>query len=285
MAPRTYLYVPGDQPDKLAKAHSRGADALIVDLEDAVSPSRKAAAREIAAGMLGDLVTGPGEVWVRVNDLPGHLEPDLACAVIQGLAGVVVPKVRSAEDVSVVAGAVADAEANAGLEGGVLGLIPMIETAEAILAGPAIARSDRTTRLMIGELDLAAELGIDAADDEPLLPIRMGVVVASAAAGIAPPVGPVALDFRDLIALRESTQRLRRMGFGARQVIHPAQVSVVNEILAPGEEEVAAARALVAAFDAALAAGRGIIADDEGRMIDEAVVRRARRLLDGVDGL
>jgi citrate lyase subunit beta/citryl-CoA lyase len=110
--------------------------------------------------------------------------------------------------------------------------------------------------------------------------VRMQIVLASAAAGLEPPIGPVSTDFTDLDALRESTWTLKRMGFGARAAIHPAQVGVINEMFTPTSEEVEEARRLLARFEAG---GRGATTDDDGRMIDEAFVRSARRILSIAD--
>jgi citrate lyase subunit beta/citryl-CoA lyase len=134
--------------------------------------------------------------------------------------------------------------------------------------------------MMIGELDLGAELGVDPTATEAMMPLRMEVVVASAAAGIAPPLGPVLADFRDLDELAVDTRRLARQGFGSRPAIHPAQVAVINAAFTPGPVEVARARRMVEMYEAALAAGKGAATDQDGRMVDEAVIRVARRVLD-----
>jgi citrate lyase subunit beta/citryl-CoA lyase len=136
---------------------------------------------------------------------------------------------------------------------------------------------------MIGEIDLAAELGVDLDDEDVLVPLRLQVVVASAAAGLLPPLGPVSPDFRDLAALATGTARLRRMGFGARPAIHPAQVPVFNQVLGPDPDELAEAGRLIELYERGLAAGRGVVLDDRGRMIDEAAVRVARRILGTAD--
>ena len=133
---------------------------------------------------------------------------------------------------------------------------------------------------MIGELDLSAELGIDPTNQLALLPLRMQIVVVSAALGLEAPLGPVSPDFRDLETLRQETEELAGLGFGSRPAIHPLQVPVYNEVFGPSPEVVARARKLVSLYDSALAEGRGAVTDDEGHMVDEAVVRLARRVLD-----
>jgi citrate lyase subunit beta/citryl-CoA lyase len=135
-------------------------------------------------------------------------------------------------------------------------------------------------QLGLGELDLRAEVGIEPSDDErELLPVRVQVVLASAAAGLAPPIGPISTDFRDHEALQHSTDALRRLGFGSRWAIHPAQVPVINQVFMPTPEQLEAARRLVERFDGALDQGVGVGVDEDGKMVDEAVVRAARRIL------
>jgi len=150
-----------------------------------------------------------------------------------------------------------------------------------VLDARAIASaSPRVRRLQVGEADLRADIGVTLGDDErELLTVRSMVVLASAAAGIEPPVGPVSTQFTDLDALRDSTRALARLGYVGRACIHPAQCAVVNEVFTPSAEQVAAARDLVARYEAAIAAGQGVFTDDRGRMVDLAVVRAAHRTL------
>ena len=278
-APRSYLYVPGDRLDHIERAASRGADALILDLEDAVAPARKDAARETVAASIQGLTDAGATVWVRVN-AGSRLHDDVRAVVAPGLAGIVVPKATSAlvEHASAI---VATAERAAALVEGSVAVTALIETAGGVLEAASVARAPRVVQLGLGEADLAADLGIVASDDErEFLPLRLQVGVASAAAGRNPPVGPVATDFRDLDRLRVSTERLRRQGFGARSTIHPAQVAVVNDVFTPSDEEVERARDLVQRFDESIAAGDGVATDADGRMIDEAVARSARAILE-----
>lgn len=268
---RSALYVPGDQPDKLAKAAGRGADALIVDLEDAVPPHAKDRAREqVAAWLAGPAAGDAGpQIWVRVNPGPRGLR-DARAVALPAVTGLCVAKTETPEDL------VAIDEALGGAPW--IALSPILESAAAVLAAPALAGCPRVTRLQLGEADLCADLGVEPGPDErELLWARSQVVLASAAAGIGPPLGPVSTDFRDAEALRRSTEALRRLGFHGRACIHPAQIPVVHEVFTPSEEELARARALIERFERA---GSGVVLDDRGRMVDEAVIRRARRLLD-----
>lgn len=285
---RSYLYVPGDRPDRLAKAaagamSAGGADALIADLEDGVAASAKDAARAAVAGFLLDLSDRSGagerprppEVLVRVNN-DGRLGDDLSAVVAAGGSAVYLPKADAAS-LRAVDLLLADLE---GDRRGSTAVVALVESARGVLDAEELAAHPRVRNLAIGEADLTAELGIDPSPDgRELWPVRSALVVASAAAGIDAPTGPVSTDFSDLDALRESTTALRRAGFGARSAIHPAQLPVINDVFTPTEEEVAAARRLVELFEASVARGDGACVDDRGRMVDEAVVRSARRVL------
>ncbi|MFD3482913.1 HpcH/HpaI aldolase/citrate lyase family protein [Streptomyces sp. NPDC058665] len=267
---RSALYVPGDRPDMLAKAPSRGADALIVDLEDAVPLAGKDRARATVAAWLAGRGTEPAgpAIWVRVN--PGERGHDDVRALLgRGVTGFFVAKTESPEDIEAVAGLLADDPSAV--------LCPVLESAAAVLAALSIANCPRVARLQLGEADLRAELGVSLGPGEPeLLWARSHVVLASSAAGLAPPMAPAATDVGDLGALRASTESFKRLGFRGRTCVHPAQLPVIHEVFTPTPTELADARDLVDRFDSA--AG-GAMLDEGGRLIDEAIVRRARRLL------
>lgn len=272
--PRSYLYVPGDAEGKLRKALDRGADALIVDLEDAVPPAGKDAARQAVVRWLADADPGRCQIWVRVNDGQGRVPDVAALAGSPSLTGLALAKLDDPGEVAEVDAVLAAAGDRTTL------LMPLLETARAVLDAGAIARQPRVHQLQIGEVDLAADTGIAPGPDEAeLAPLRASVVLASAAAGIAPPVGPVSRELADVGVLEESTTRLRRQGFFGRCCIHPAQLAVAHAVFTPSDVELAEARAAVDAFDAAVAAGTGVIRDSAGGMVDLAVVRRARMLL------
>ncbi len=281
MIARSYLYVPGNAPDKLAKVLGRGADAVIVDLEDAVPWSAKDSARATVAewlrGLDGD--TAGVEVWVRVNPGPLGVE-DVAAVVAPGLRGVMVAKTESRADLDAIDDALGKAEAREQLDPGEVGVVPLLESAGALLEAQAIAAAPRVVRLQVGEADLAADLGFgDGADDADWAAIRSSIVVVSAAAGISAPVAPVSTDFRDLERFAETTRALARRGYVGRACIHPAQVAVANAVFTPSDDAVEDARALVTMFDQAVSEGRGVVVGPDGRMVDEAVVRRARSVI------
>jgi citrate lyase subunit beta / citryl-CoA lyase len=277
---RSYLYVPGDQPHKLERATRSGADAVIADLEDAVAPSAKTAARKTVADWLATRTgTDQPEIWVRVNASQLTAE-DVHAVISPSLAGLCLPKVDGPQQIRRLDDLATTGEQRAGFAPGSIRVLPLLESAAGILSAQAIAQAPRVAQLGLGELDLCGELGIEPSPDESeLLPIRLQVVLASAAARLEAPVAPVSTGYRDFDALRRSTQALKRLGFGSRWAIHPAQVPIINEVFTPTAAEVSAAQRLIEQHEAALAADRGVFVDDQGRMADEAVVRSARRIL------
>ena len=280
MTARSYLFVPGDRPDMLTKAGRRSADAVIADLEDAVAPAGKAAARDTVSDWLDNLAEPGFEPWVRVNPTEDLLEDDLAAVFRAPLHGIMVPKVRSVDELLAIGDLLERLESDAGRPPSDVKLLPIVETADGLLAVDELARAPRVHQLMIGEFDLGAELGVDPTYEAAFVPLRMQLVVASAAAGIEPPLGPVSPDFQDLDLLRDETRRLVRLGFGSRPAIHPAQVPVFNEVMTPTPEETERAGRLVSLYEQALADGRGAITDDAGHMVDEATIKVARRVLE-----
>jgi citrate lyase subunit beta/citryl-CoA lyase len=266
---RSFLFVPGDDLEKLASAWSRGADVVVVDLEDSVPRDRKHEARSITA----DHVDGVdphlrARTWVRVNNKAGLIEADLDAIAARQIAGVVVPKVSDPDRAADLRSAI-DAAV-----GPKAGYIPMIETAGAVLDARQIAAVAGVSTLMLGEYDLTAELGmsIDARGAE-LASIRVGMVVACAAAGVAPPIAAVSADFDDESAFRESSLAMRRMGFFGRALIHPRQIEIANTVFAPTPDEIEEAERTLAAW-----ADEGGAMARDGRLVDEATIRHARRI-------
>lgn len=274
---RSYLYVPGDRPERFAKAIASGTDAVILDLEDAVALADKDAARANVSDALDRCPDGQAgeadarsdgrcEVWVRVNQGERGVADLEAVVGRAALTGVFVPKCTSERLVQL-------APLLAGTS-----VVALVESARAVLGLAGIAASPVVTALGLGEVDLAADLGIDAGPQgEELWPIRLSAIVASVAHDLVPPLGPVWLDVRDPDGLRASTELLSQRGFRARQAIHPNQVEIINAVLSPTAEEVEAAAELMAA---AAAEDSGVWVDANGRMVDEAVLRSARRTLD-----
>lgn len=276
---RTMLFVPGDDGRKCTKAFNAGADAVILDLEDAVAPGRKAAARQTVREVLQNPPALP--VFVRVNAAGSScILADLQAVVCLPVQGLMLAKAESAEEVRRVDWLTALLEVEAGRPAGGLKLIPFVESALGILrAGEIAAACPRVACLAFGGNDYTMDTGVAySRTGDELYFARCQLVAASAAAGIAPPLDTVNPDFRDLPALEEDARRARRLGFQGKLVIHPAQVAPVNEIFSPTAAELAWAEKTVAAFAAAQARGSGVIQVD-GRMVELPIVRRAGQII------
>jgi citrate lyase subunit beta/citryl-CoA lyase len=280
---RSYLYVPADRPDRLVGALERGADAVIADLEDGVAPAAKDEARRHALEWLaaapapGDGSIGP-QRWVRINS-DDRTIGDLDAVVHANLAGIVLPK-ATLRRLSDLEETITYLENECGIEALSVRVNALIESAQGILDAVALAAHHRVDRLAVGEADLTAELGIHPTTGRHgLWPLRMQLVVASAAAAIAAPVAPVQTNIADIDQLRWTSEELAAAGFGARSAIHPTQIPIINEVFAPSAEDIAWAEQLIADFAARTDDGLGVFTDAAGSMVDEAVVRRARRIV------
>ncbi|MFI6337516.1 HpcH/HpaI aldolase/citrate lyase family protein [Streptomyces sp. NPDC050535] len=266
--PLTWLYVPGDRPETVAKALVSGSDVVLVDLEDAVAPDRKEYARAATAELLSD--SPPVPVHVRVNALDSpYAEADLrTLSPLPGLAGLRLPKVTSpAEVVRVAEGAPSSG-------GGAIPLYALLETALGVEQAFAIAASHRALRgIALGEADLRADLGVRG--DAGLDWSRARVVVAARAAGLAPPAQSVYPDIRDLEGLAASCAHGRDLGFLGRTAIHPRQLPVIERAYLPAPEEIETAEAILKAA----AADPGAQALPDGSFVDAAVVAAAHRTL------
>lgn len=269
---RTFLFVPADRPERHARALDSGAGGVIVDLEDAVAPDRKAEARARLRASFSSLDAAQRRrLLVRINacGTPWH-EGDLAEAgelAARGLiAGAVLPKAERAADLKRLSAALGPK----GL------LVPLIESAAGLEAARELAAAPQVLRLAFGNLDFQADLGLACdADEAELVPVRLALVLASRRSGLAAPVDGVTPDWRNAARLAADAARARRGGFGAKLCIHPDQVAPVHAALGPSAEELAWARRVV---DAAQAA-QGGVASLDGRMVDAPVVRLAERLL------
>ncbi len=279
---RSYLFAPGNNEKLLQKVFAAGADAVVLDLEDAVPPGEKAQARRMVGALLERRPQErPVPVYVRVNGMESGLwREDLAAVVGPGLRGVRLPKAESAADVGRFVEALQEEEARKGLEPGAVEVVCTIETAKGVCAAQQLAACARVANLTFGAADFAQDAGLDPGDDEAeTLVARSQLVLASRAAGIDPPVASVFTRVHDDEGLRRSTEAARRLGFFGRSVIHPRQLAVVHEAFTPAPEAVARAREIVEVFEDALSRGSGAALTGDGRFVDLAVVRRARALL------
>ncbi len=276
---RSYLFAPGNHPRKVEKVFAAGADAAILDLEDAVAAAEKVAARDAVVAALKAPRRCRG--FVRVNAADTDLfAGDLDAVVGPWLDGVMLPKVESPGQLQAADARMAELERRHGMKPGAVDLLPIVETAKGLADVAAIAAAGtRVRRLSFGAVDLAKDLGMQLTDDEwELTPARFAVALASRAAGLEAPLDTVWVHFRDTDGLVASATRARTLGFQGKMCIHPDQVAPVNAAFTPSAEEAAKAERIVAAFEKAEAAGSASIVVD-GFFVDYPVVDHARRTL------
>ena len=261
---RSYLFVPGDRPERYAKALAAGADAVIVDLEDAVAPPAKEAARQALRAWLAQ--PQPQAVLVRVNSADtAWFAEDIALAGLSGVAGIVLPKAEQPDHIALL------------MQQGARAVLPLIESALGFHHALDLARQPGVERLLFGSIDFSVDLGL-AEGVEELQYFRSQLVLVSRLAGILPPVDGVTTALDDSARITDDTRRARRSGFGGKLCIHPRQVAHVNAAFAPGTEEVAwAARVLQAAENTD---GAAVALD--GRMVDRPVILQAQAIIDEV---
>lgn len=258
-APVAPLFVPGDRPERFAKAASSRADAVILDLEDAVDPEAKEVAR---ANVVACDVSGK-PVFVRVNAADTQWwERDLDAVSKARIDGVVLPKAESAEAVAALAGA----------GGGEMSVIVLVETVKGLFEIDTLARAPRVLCLAFGALDFGLDAGCEPSW-EPLLLARSRLVLSSRMAGIAAPIDGVTPAIDDAALVAEEARRAAATGFGGKLVIHPKQVEPVLSAFRPDEEAIGwAGRVLAAASD-------GAAVQVDGRMVDRPLVEKARRIM------
>jgi citrate lyase subunit beta/citryl-CoA lyase len=261
MTARSYLFVPADRPERYAKALACGADAVIVDLEDAVAPAAKAQARDALNAWLAE---APASVIVRINGVDSAwFGDDLAICHHASVLGVMLPKAERADDLARVASAAPGKR-----------LLPLVETAAGLDRARELAAAPGVERLAFGSIDFQLDVSIDGDADE-LLYFRSHLVLASRLGGCLPPVDGVSTAIDDLRLLESDTEHARRLGFGAKLCIHPRQVAIVNRGFTPSDEAREWARRVI---EAAERSGGAAVAVD-GRMVDHPVLLRAQRIL------
>lgn len=248
---RTLLFVPGSRPDRFAKAAAAGADGVVLDLEDAVAPPDKAAARAHVVAWLSEGNTAV----VRVNAVGTRWHADDVAAVRDLAAVVMLPKAERVSDLD-----------------GLPAVLPLIETARGIAAAGVLCGVSTVVRPAFGSIDLAAELGVDPNSRTALLHARSALVLAAAAAGCAPPMDGVTTALDDADAVRRDTEHAVELGFTGKLCVHPRQIAPVHDALRPSEDELRWARAVLAA-----SSGDAVAVD--GQLVDRPVLLRAERLL------
>lgn len=262
---RSFLFVPGDRPERFEKACAAGADAVILDLEDAVATQNKLNARNLAAQWLSS--PPPVPVIVRVNGVESDwLDEDLVALTSACAAGIMLPKTSSPADIDYVTTRL----------GPRLPLIALIETAQGLMRAYEIARHEQVMRLAFGSIDFQLETGIQGERDA-LLFARSQLVIHSRAAGVQAPIDGVCTSTDDPNRVLEDSRYARSLGFTGKLCIHPSQVAAVHEGFAPSPEELTWARALMELVDAR---GNGGAIRFEGKMVDLPVIERARQILE-----
>ena len=270
---RSFLFVPGNRPDRFKKAIHSGADVVILDLEDGVAPTDKISARASIEREWLHLQSFDTPVVVRVNSPSSEYgEDDLAwLSRLSAPAAVMLPKVEDGGQISLVG------QSHEGLP-----LLPVIESAAGYAAVHEIAADPAVVRLVLGHIDFMADTGIECSEDEPeLSALRFEIAMATRLGRLAPPVDGATIQISDLERLRRDMQRSLRYGFGAKICIHPSQVPVVHEVCAPTQEAVQWA---LKVLNADKASGGGPVQVD-GRLVELPVVLQARRTLARAGGL
>lgn len=277
---RSMIFTPGHRRDLIEKAIRSGADAVIVDLEDAVAMDEKAGARDALATLPASAVP----LYVRTNGPETEMFwDDVVAAGAAGVAGLVIPKAEHTGLIREVDGALRALEMTNGHAAGSVGVMPLIESGlGARNTYDMMLASDRVESVLYGggeQGDLVADLGVEwTPEGTGLMFSRAKVLMDARAAGIENPMEAVFMDFRNLDALRVECELARTLGYVGKVAIHPAQVAVINDVFTPTAEQVAHHRRIIEEFDKALEAGSASIAVD-GKMVDYAVARVARAVL------
>ena len=276
---RSLLFVPANNARFIEKAHTREADAIILDLEDSVPAGERPDARRTLMESAELAARGGADILVRINADPQESAADLDAAVHHGVRALLVPKVEDAETLRALSVDVSRLEAERGMAVGSMGFVVLVESAAGLLHAEAIARADaRNLALELGGEDFALSTGM-LPDAETLAVPKQMVLYAARAAGLIPLgiLGSIA-DYADLDAYRATAQRSRRFGFEGAACIHPSGVPILNEAFTPTAAEAEHARRLVDAYTNAQRAGSGAVSVD-GKMVDVPVMERAQKLL------
>jgi len=276
---RTRLYLPGNNPDLMLNAGLFGADEIILDLEDSVSPAEKDAARVLVRNTLLAVDFGDAEKLVRINPLDTpYGRADIEMIVPAGPDMLLIPKCNEAKDILDVEKLVAGIEAAQGFKHKIL-FMPLIETARGVLNAHEIAKaSDRVVAMCWGAEDLSADLGVERTKEGRESFVSRGLIILAAKAAGVQPLDTVFSDIRDTEGLIESTKEAIALGFEGKGVIHPGQIEPIHTVFAPAAERIEYAQKVVAAIEKARARGSGVAALGS-KMIDAPIEARARKIL------
>ncbi len=278
---RSWLFAPGNHARKVEKVFTVGADAVVLDLEDAVAPEQKAATR---ATVVEALKVRPGRAsrgYIRVNSSDTDFcYGDLHAVIGPWLDGILLPKVESASQLQMIGWLMAQIERERGMAVGGLDILPIIETGQGVAAINEIAQAGtRVKRVSFGAGDFTNDMGmVWTADENELSHARSVIALASRVAGLEAPIDTVFINLQDDVHLEQSARTALALGFRGKLCIHPAQIAPVNTVFTPSEEEVARALKHVEAFAAAEAAGSASIQVD-GYFVDYPIYEKAQRTL------
>ena len=261
---RSFLFVPGNRPERFEKAMKSGADVVILDLEDAVAPQHKQMARDAVAAWLAP--DRPVLIRVNAKGTPEY-EKDVQLAKLRGVAGIVLPKAESALDIIDLVGRAKRR----------ISVYPLIESAKGIWNALEIAKAPFVCHLMFGTLDFCADMGMEPNGSE-LDPFRSQLALISRVAGIRAPIDGVTQSIEDEEVLGAESTKAKRWGFAGKLCIHPKQIPVVNRSFGPSVAEFAWARRVCDAFEDANGAAVAV----DGKMVDRPVFLRAQSILDAV---
>jgi|TARA_S200000501_G_scaffold134150_1_gene126938 citrate lyase subunit beta/citryl-CoA lyase len=277
---RSMLYVPATSEKFIEKAHERGADAIKIDLEDAVALAEKPRARTLVRSAAKTVARGGADVLVRINRPLRMAVDDLEASVWPEVHGLVLPKVESADHIGFLAEIITELEDERDMQRGHIKLMALIETPRGYSNVRDIANSsERLSAIALGQEDFSAEMGMVEPEGMSLLSYYQTVQVAAREAGILPIGYPGSIaEFTDLELFKSNALIARKLGFDGGACIHPKQVPILNEAFTPTDDEIDRSERMVAVYDAAMAAGDGAVAF-EGKMIDVPVVARAERIL------
>ena len=282
---RSLLFAPGNHFRKVEKALTLDADAVILDLEDAVAVAEKVPTRETVVKALRTDRRSKGYVRVNAYDTP-YCFGDIQAVVGHGLDGIVLPKVETPDQLLTIDWVITQLERDRGLDVGMIDLIPIIETGKGLAVVEEIAHSPkRVRRLSFGAGDFSLDMNIRWTMEEHELDYaRAKIATASRAARLESPLDTVFIHLGALDSLRSSSERARNFGFQGKLCIHPEQIEPVNQVFSPSSEEIQQAEKYVDAFNAAEASGSASI-QVEGYFIDYPIVEKAQRTLDVAEAI
>jgi citrate lyase subunit beta/citryl-CoA lyase len=284
---RSSLILPVNVRRFVERAYTRGADAIVLDLEDSVPPREKAAARTLVQESIGLAGRGGADVLVRINKAFDHAVPDLDAAIWPGLTGIVFPKVESPVEVQIIDRLIAEREMARGLPVGQIEVSILVESALGIQHMAEIAcASPRVVGLSLGAEDFTRDIGVEPSDEGEEQAYGKGMVIVAARLGGIQPHGlsSTLANFNDLEGLDRSASRAYRLGFKGASCIHPTQVPVLNRCFSPAPEAVDYARRVIDVYAETEAGGRASVSLD-GRMIDIPIVERAKTLVARADAI